>query len=193
MDEINNESKRLMITRLTLENFKSYGGKVDIGPLHKRFSSVVGPNGSGKSNVIDALLFVFGRRASKLRQSKVSDLIHKSAKFPELRHARVDVYFQDVIDTGDGDEDYTVVPGSQLVISREARDDNSSKYYLNGSTVPFDRVRETLLGRGIDLECSRWIILQGEVEAISLMKPKGQNPGDEGLLEFLEDIIGSNK
>lgn len=35
------------------------------------FSSVVGPNGSGKSNVIDALLFVFGRRAKAIRQGKV--------------------------------------------------------------------------------------------------------------------------
>ena len=31
------------------------------------FSSVVGPNGSGKSNVIDAMLFVFGRRAKQVR------------------------------------------------------------------------------------------------------------------------------
>ncbi len=32
------------------------------------FSSVVGPNGSGKSTVIDALLFVFGRRAKQVSQ-----------------------------------------------------------------------------------------------------------------------------
>ena len=25
-----------------------------------------------------------------------------------------------------------------------------------------------------------------------MMKPKGQGPHDEGLLEYLEDIIGSN-
>lgn len=24
------------------------------------------------------------------------------------------------------------------------------------------------------------------------MKPKGQNPNDEGFIEYLEDIIGSN-
>jgi len=30
------------------------------------FSSVVGPNGSGKSNVIDAMLFVFGKRAKQV-------------------------------------------------------------------------------------------------------------------------------
>ena len=33
------------------------------------FSSVVGPNGSGKSNVIDAMLFVFGKRAKQVRPS----------------------------------------------------------------------------------------------------------------------------
>jgi structural maintenance of chromosome 4 len=31
------------------------------------------------------------------------------------------------------------------------------------------------------------------VEQISMMKPKAQGPHDEGLLEYLEDIIGSNK
>ena len=35
--------------------------------------------------------------------------------------------------------------------------------------------------------------MQGEVEQISLMKPKAQNPNETGLLEYLEDIIGSNK
>lgn len=33
------------------------------------FSAVVGPNGSGKSNVIDAMLFVFGKRAKQVNSS----------------------------------------------------------------------------------------------------------------------------
>ena len=56
---------------MVLENFKSYGGERVVGPFHKRFSSIVGPNGSGKSNVIDAMLFVFGKKAKKLRLNKV--------------------------------------------------------------------------------------------------------------------------
>jgi len=47
------------------------------------------------------------------------------------------------------------------------------------------------MSKGIDLENNRFLILQGEVEQISLMKPKGQTENDEGLLEFLEDIIGT--
>lgn len=42
-----------------------------IGPFHKRFTSVIGPNGSGKSNVIDSLLFVFGKRAKEMRFNKL--------------------------------------------------------------------------------------------------------------------------
>lgn len=65
-----------------------------------RFSlfSVVGPNGSGKSNVIDALLFVFGYRANKMRQGKLSELIHSSANFPNLDMCGVEVHFQEIID-----------------------------------------------------------------------------------------------
>ena len=66
--------QRLMITKMVLENFKSYAGVREIGPFHKCFSSVVGPNGSGKSNVIDAMLFVFGKKASKLRLNNVRRL-----------------------------------------------------------------------------------------------------------------------
>lgn len=67
-------TSRLLITKIEMENFKSYGGLREIGPFHKCFSSIVGPNGSGKSNVIDAMLFVFGKRAKKLRLNKVTFL-----------------------------------------------------------------------------------------------------------------------
>ena len=35
--------------------------------------------------------------------------------------------------------------------------------------------------------------VQGEVEQISMMKPIAQGPHDTGLLEYLEDIIGTDK
>jgi structural maintenance of chromosome 4 len=89
---------RLVITYLILTNFKSYAGRQEVGPFHASFSSVVGPNGSGKSNVIDSLLFVFGFRASKMRQGKISALIHNSATFPDLDYCEVAVHFQEVMD-----------------------------------------------------------------------------------------------
>ncbi len=89
---------RTVIRYLVLKNFKSYAGRQEVGPFHASFSSVVGPNGSGKSNVIDSLLFVFGFRASKMRQGKISALIHNSAAFPDLDHCEVEVHFQEVMD-----------------------------------------------------------------------------------------------
>lgn len=59
----------------------------------------MGPNGSGKSNVIDAMLFVFGKRAKQLRLNKVSELIHNSTNHRNLEMARVSVYFHEIIDT----------------------------------------------------------------------------------------------
>ena len=35
--------------------------------------------------------------------------------------------------------------------------------------------------------------MQGEVEQIAMMKPKSQTEHDEGMLEFLEDIIGTSR
>ncbi|KAF1316465.1 Structural maintenance of chromosomes protein, partial [Globisporangium splendens] len=204
---------RLMITKMQLENFKSYAGKVEIGPFHQCFSAVVGPNGSGKSNVIDALLFVFGKRASKLRLKKVSELVHRSASFPDLETATVSVFFHEIYDESeDGKEEevrdaeararatvnghlesYRVVPNSEFVVTRSATKSNVSKYFVNDRPSNFTQVTELLSGKGIDLDNNRFLILQGEVEQIAMMKSKApEGSSEDGLLEYLEDIIGSN-
>ena len=185
----------IVVVPQVLENFKSYAGVKEIGPFHKCFSAVVGPNGSGKSNVIDAMLFVFGKRAKKLRLNKVSELIHKSdgVKDNPPQFARVSVYFQDIVDTGSGDEDYRVIPNTEVVVTRIAKKDNTSTYKLNGKNSSFKDIGVYLASKGIDLDNNRFLILQGEVEMISMMPPKGKTESDEGLLEYLEDIIGSSK
>ncbi|XP_010528339.1 PREDICTED: structural maintenance of chromosomes protein 4 [Tarenaya hassleriana] len=182
---------RLYIKELVMRNFKSYAGEQRVGPFHKSFSAVVGPNGSGKSNVIDAMLFVFGKRAKQMRLNKVSELIHNSTNHQNLDNAGVSVHFQEIIDLEDGS--YEIVPGSDFVITRVAFRDNSSKYYINERSSNFTEVTKKLKGKGIDLDNNRFLILQGEVEQISLMKPKAQGPHDEGFLEYLEDIIGTDK
>ncbi|KAG8797776.1 hypothetical protein FRC16_008533 [Serendipita sp. 398] len=183
---------RLVIHKIVLVNFKSYAGRQEIGPFHKSFSAIVGPNGSGKSNTIDALLFVFGYRASKMRQGKLSELIHNSATYPDLDECRVEVHFRDIIDLP-GPDAFKVVPRTSLVVSRSAYKNNSSKYMINERSSNFGEVTGLLKGRGIDLDHKRFLILQGEVESISQMKPKAQTEHDEGLLEYLEDIIGTSR
>ncbi|KAF8072407.1 SMC4 [Scenedesmus sp. PABB004] len=256
--------KRLMIREMVLENFKSYAGAQHVGPFHKCFSSVVGPNGSGKSNVIDAMLFVFGRRAKQLRFNKVAELIHNSTHHRNLERACVTPLPQPLLPppaagatpaspcqrsqspparlsphaaprrpAQEGD-DFEVVPGSEFTVARTAnrraprsarrrrrrpppprparaaprplcahaprarrappaaRRNNTSDYYVNGKRLGVKEVTGLLKAKGIDLDNNRFLILQGEVEQISLMKPKAEEKGETGLLEYLEDIIGTD-
>ncbi|KAJ4808601.1 Structural maintenance of chromosomes protein [Rhynchospora pubera] len=162
-----------------------------IGPFHKSFTAVVGPNGSGKSNVIDAMLFVFGKRAKQMRLNNISELIHNSTNHQNLDSTAVSIHFQEILDLEDGS--YEVVPGSDFSMTRVAFKDNSSKYYINNRAISFAEVTKKLKGKGIDLVNNRFLILQGEVEQISLMKPKSQGPNDGGFLEYLEDIIGTKQ
>jgi structural maintenance of chromosome 4 len=64
---------------------------------------------------------------------------------------------------------------------------------MNGRETNFTTVTTFLKDRGIDLDHKRFLILQGEVESIAQMKPKAANEHDDGLLEYLEDIIGTSK
>lgn len=184
---------RLVINKLVLTNFKSYAGVQVIGPFNASFSAVVGPNGSGKSNVIDSMLFVFGFRALKMRQGKLSELIHNSAGGNKLDYCQVDIHFNHVLDSPDDNAKSEVIEDSELVISRKAFKNNSSQYFLNGKASNYSEVTNFLRDKGIDLDHKRFLILQGEVESIAQMKAKAERENDDGLLEYLEDIIGTTK
>ena len=182
---------RIIIEKIVLENFKSYAGERVIGPLHYRFNSVVGPNGSGKSNLMESLLFVFGKRAKKMRLKKLSELIHSSSRENKCKYCRVSVYFREIHE--DDDDNFHYIEGGDFVISRTVYKNSSSQYHLNGRESSFDEINSLLNKKDIDLKHNRFLILQGEVEQISMMKPKGENENETGLLEFLEDIIGTRR
>ncbi|KLO17202.1 hypothetical protein SCHPADRAFT_937236 [Schizopora paradoxa] len=99
-----------------------------------------------------------------------AELIHNSANYPDLEECSVEVHFREVIDLP-GADDYEM-PNSQLVIARYAYKGNSSKYTINNKTSNFT---------------------EGEVESIAQMKPKAPSEHEDGLLEYLEDIIGTSK
>lgn len=157
----------------------------------QRFHAIIGPNGSGKSNVIDSMLFVFGYRANKIRCKKLSVLIHNSKKHPNVPSCRVAIHFARIIDREDGSCE--VVPDSEFVIAREAFRNNSSFYTIDDRRVQFKEVALLLKGHSVDLDHNRFLILQGEVESIAMMKPKAQTDNEVGHLEYLEDIIGTTR
>lgn len=73
------EIRALFIERLTLKNFKSFGGTHEL-PFAPGFTAIVGPNGSGKSNILDGLRWVLGESsANRLRITRQSDLIFQGS------------------------------------------------------------------------------------------------------------------
>ncbi|KAL9928219.1 structural maintenance of chromosomes 4-like protein gluon isoform 1-T1 [Glossina fuscipes fuscipes] len=187
------ESKgpRLIIKKIENNNFKSYAGKVILGPFHHCFTAIIGPNGSGKSNVIDSMLFVFGYRANKIRCKKISTLLHNSARFPNVSKCSVAVHFRQILDSENGSCEE--IPNSDIVVERTAFRDNSSFYTINGRKVQFKEVALLLKNHHVDLDHNRFLILQGEVESIAMMKPKGLTETECGMLEYLEDIVGTTR
>lgn len=90
--------ERLIIKKIVVNNFKSYLGESTIGPFHKRFTAIVGPNGSGKSNLIESMLFVFGKKASWMRLRQLHELIYNQVSGTEVKKASVTVYFEEIVD-----------------------------------------------------------------------------------------------
>uniref|UniRef100_A0A8C0Z9V2 Structural maintenance of chromosomes protein 4 n=1 Tax=Cyanistes caeruleus TaxID=156563 RepID=A0A8C0Z9V2_CYACU len=67
---------------------------------------------------------------------------------------------------------------------------NLVRAVLTGSAV-FLLLEKTVVMGKFRILNQRWNVLLGEVEQIAMMKPKGQTEHDEGMLEYLEDLIGS--
>jgi structural maintenance of chromosome 4 len=57
-------------------------------------------------------------------------------------------------------DNFLLVPNSQLVVTRTAYRNNSSKYTINDKTSSFGEVTTLLKGKGIDLDHNRFLILQ---------------------------------
>ncbi|CAK5281499.1 unnamed protein product [Mycena citricolor] len=138
-----------------------------------------------------------GRRASTTKAKSKSKSAPKSKKrasvTPAPSHSDAELASSTARPpNAPGPDAYEVVPNSELVVTRTATKSNSSRYTINRRTSTFTEVQTLLKGRGIDLDHKRFLILQGEVESIAQMKPKGSTEHEDGLLEYLEDIIGTS-
>lgn len=119
----------MIIYSINMFNFKSYEGHKSLGPFHHKFSAIIGPNGSGKSNLIDSLIFVFGKKASWMRLKKLKELIHNSSDVGACQEAWVEVVFRIVIDLDC--DNFEFLPG-EISIKRTINQNNVSNYFLNG-------------------------------------------------------------
>ncbi|ETO34086.1 condensin complex component SMC1 [Reticulomyxa filosa] len=169
------------ITRLIIENFKSWGGTSVLGPFDN-FSCIIGPNGSGKSNIMDAISFVFGQQAHDLRGKKVEDLIHKSPPNDENG---------DPTSLKETTKHFCFVFLNYLLFFIFILTQSSPiTHFVNGVRVKSqeykDQVQPIKLLKliGVDVKSPNFLVYQGDVELIA------QKNGKQ-LVEWMERVSGS--
>ncbi|XP_035280729.1 structural maintenance of chromosomes protein 1B isoform X1 [Anguilla anguilla] len=146
------------LKQINVENFKSWRGKQVIGPF-KRFNCIIGTNGSGKSNVMDALSFVMGERASSLRVKHTKDLIHGAhIGKPVAGTASVTML-------------YCEDNGEELSFCRRIAG-TSSEYRINDKQVTHAKYTAELERIGVVVKARNCLVFQGAVESISMKNPK---------------------
>ncbi|XP_014234860.1 structural maintenance of chromosomes protein 1A [Trichogramma pretiosum] len=146
------------LKHIEVDNFKSYKGKLTIGPL-KSFTAVIGPNGSGKSNFMDAISFVMGEKTSSLRVKRFNELIHgASIGQPVSRSASVTAVFE-------------MEDGSEKSFMRAVHG-SSSEHRINGSVVTSVVYLNELEHLGINVKAKNFLVFQGAVESIAMKNPK---------------------
>lgn len=158
------------VVRLELSNFKSYAGKVTIGPF-ERFTCIVGPNGAGKSNLMDALSFVLGSHVTTLRGGKADDLINRNARGKE--GATVSLVVSNA-------------SGHETVFSRSVSVRGDIGTSVDGHAVTEKEFALVLRKSKIGSRVSNFLVFQHEVEAVAQKKAKE-------LTELLESVSGSGE
>ena len=199
------------LSRIELENFKSYKGKQIVGPF-KKFTSIVGPNGSGKSNLMDAISFVLGVQSAQLRGSTLRDLVYaydvQDSK--EKRNASVSLVYvlntndeddegeeEDESEERDGDKENSKKKKRQkrgeeegekneVRFSRTISNSGASDYKIDNKTVTFEEYAEKLKQFGILVKARNFLVFQGDIEAVAQKSPKD-------LTQLFEQLSGSDE
>lgn len=166
------------IRELILENFKSYEGRVHVGPFRK-FTCVVGPNGAGKSNLVDAISFVLGVATRHLRGDRLQDLVHrKEGESAELvaRVASVELVYE----RGDPTEEGVSV----VTFRRIVQPGGESRFLVNGQIITQAEYLTELQSINILSKARNFLVFQGDVEAAA------RRQGRE-LTQLFEQVSGS--
>jgi structural maintenance of chromosome 1 len=208
-DEKNNAAPIGHLSRIELENFKSYKGKQIIGPF-KKFTSIIGPNGSGKSNLMDAISFVLGVQSAQLRGSTLRDLVYaydvQDSK--EKRNASVSLVYvlntndeddegeeEDESEERDGDKENSKKKRqkreeegekNEVRFSRTISNSGASDYKIDNKTVTFEEYAEKLKQFGILVKARNFLVFQGDIEAVAQKSPKD-------LTQLFEQLSGSDE
>lgn len=195
----------MLLTRLEIHGFKSFGDKVNV-EFTEGITGVVGPNGCGKSNIVDALRWVLGeQRNRQLRSDKMSNLIFNGTS--SRKHAPYAL----VALTFENNRGLLPAAFSEVTITRKYSRSGQSDYFINGENCRRKDITELLLKAGIssnnyaiielrmvdeilnDTENARRRMFE-EASGIAKYKARKKETeqklkGTEGDLDRVEDIL----
>jgi len=130
------------IRRLEISGFKSFRHlNLEFFP---GFTAIVGENGAGKSNLLEAIMFVLGRRSKGLRAERLEHLLHTPPGGEPVEEAEVTL----VLDNRSGVFS-ELFAEPQVVLSRRIRN-GSTTYRLQGRLASAREVEALLALAHID-------------------------------------------
>ncbi|PVU96459.1 hypothetical protein BB559_002387 [Furculomyces boomerangus] len=95
-----------------------------------------------------------------------TDLIHSSKNSGKINQCSVEVHFKEIYVKKNQNEDNSV-PGGEIIITRTAYANSTSKYFINGTTATLSDVTSVLRQKGVDLDHKRFLILQEKIDDAS--------------------------
>ncbi len=150
-----------LIESIRINNFKSFKRANIVFP--KGFVAITGPNGSGKSNILEAIAFVMGWRAKRLRAANLSHLVRRGSSTASVTL---------VLRNGN----------KRVEITREVRRKGEGVYRINGRRSSAEEVQQLLKEMGYSVD-NYSFITQGDITRVVEMSPKER-------AKLLEEISG---
>lgn len=164
------------VKQVVVSGFRSYKDQVVVGPFSEAHNVVVGRNGTGKSNFFDAIRFcLLTSRFANLRPEERQALLHEGAG----KHV-LSAYVEIVFDNSDG---RLPVDDAEVVLRRTIGV-KKDEFFVNRKHITKTDVVRLLESAGFSRSNPYYIVQQGKVNALALMKEKER-------LELLKEVAGT--
>ncbi len=156
------EKNNALIQKVYMKGFKTFQRQTAI-PFFPGLTAIVGSNGSGKSNIMDAMRFVMGRRSSKLRAEKLTQLIFNGG---ESRKPAEEAVVKLYLDNSNGIFDELLEEDSDtVVIGRKIKNNGYSTYRFQGKNCKRSKINRVLEKAGVS-DSGHHFVRQGKVTEI---------------------------
>jgi len=171
------DARMTALRRITVQGFKSFRRRVAL-EFYPGFTAIIGENGTGKSNLLDALMFVMGRRSRSLRAERIEDLLHTPPHGAPAEEAEVTLTLDN---RGGTFRELLPEAGDEVQLSRRITR-TSSSYRVQGRPAAARDVEALLALAGIEPD-GYHIVEQGMVIDVLERSPRERR-------EILDEVAG---